>query len=295
MIGTSDIQPLVNGGPGQLSESPLWCGRSGRLWWVDVVGARLHAFTPSSGQHDIYQAPGRFSGCCLLRANGDLVVAVDQTLHAFDSSTGTFTPLVAPEPHLGANRLNDGKIDRQGRIWIGTMNASVFEPHGSLYRVVPDLTVTKQFGEIIIPNSIAFSPDDRTFYFADTRAMTIWAFDFDVGDGRLSNRRVFSDTRAHPGRPDGATVDAEGFLWSAEIMGARLVRYAPDGRIDRVIALPIDRPTSCAFGGDGLATLFVTSMSIGLSDQQLLAQPCAAGLFALDVGVRGLPEPRFAG
>ncbi len=120
------------------------------------------------------------------------------------------------------------------------MNGQVFEPDGGLYRVGADLTIEHQFNDVIIPNSIAFSPDDRVFYFSDTRRTKIWAFDFEIDEGRISNRRVFADASGHPGRPDGSTVDAEGFLWNAEIMGGRLVRYAPDGRIDRTVELPFD-------------------------------------------------------
>lgn len=294
-MSNGSFQPLVAGGAGQLSESPLWCSRTKRLWWVDGVKCKLHAYDLASLRHDTYELPGKNAGCCMLRASGGLVVAIDQTLHAFDPVTQAVVPLTTPESNRPGNRLNDGKADRRGRIWIGTMNAAVFEPDGSLYRVDPDLSATHQFDDVIIPNSIAFSPDDRIFYFSDTRRTTIWAFDFDIHAGLIANRRIFSDTSSHPGRPDGSTVDAEGFLWNAEIMGGRLVRYAPDGRIDRIVPVPVERPTCCAFGGPALDILFVTSMSVGLTADRLATQPLAGGLFALDVGVRGLPEPAFAG
>lgn len=292
MIEFSMIAP---GGMQQLAESPVWCGRTRKLWWVDVVRARLHGFDPASSARDVFDLPGKSAGCCALRAAGGLAIAVDDALHGFDPPTGALARLVAPESGRPLNRLNDGKADRRGRLWVGTMNAQAFEPEGGLYRVAPDLGVERQFGDIIIPNSIAFSPDDRTFYFADTRRFTIWAFDFDLQEGRIASRRVFADARDHPGRPDGSTVDAEGFLWNAEIMGGRLVRYAPDGRIDRIVELPVPRPTSCAFGGAALDTLYVTSMSVGLSDADLSHSPCSGGVFAFDPGVRGLPEPMFAG
>lgn len=283
------------GAAGQLSEAPVWCGRTRRLWWVDVARARLNSLDPASGARDAFDLPGKAAGSCVLRAAGGLAVALDDALCAFDPGTAALTRLVAPENDQPLNRLNDAKADRRGRLWIGTMNAQAFEPDGALYRIAPDLAVERQFGDVIIPNSIAFSPDDRTFYFSDTRRFTIWAFDFDLAGGRIANRRVFADTTGHPGRPDGSTVDAEGFLWNAEIMGGRLVRYAPDGRIDRVVPTPVPRPTSCAFGGDGLETLYVTSMSIGLGEAELAAAPGSGGLIAFRPGVRGLPEPAFAG
>ncbi len=291
----TEFTVVAPGGAQQLSEAPVWCARTRRLWWVDVVRARLNSLDPSSGVRDAFDLPGKAAGCCVLRAAGGLAVALDDTLHAFEPSTGALVRLVAPEDGQPLNRLNDGKVDRGGRLWIGTMNTQAFDPDGGLYRIAPDLGVEKQFGDVIIPNSIAFSPDDRTFYFSDTRRFTIWAFDFDLGEGRIANRRVFADASGHPGRPDGSTVDAEGFLWNAEIMGGRLVRYAPDGRIDRVVAVPVPRPTSCAFGGEGLETLYVTSMSMGLSDAELALAPGSGGLIAFRPGVRGLPEPAFAG
>jgi sugar lactone lactonase YvrE len=145
--------------------------------------------------------------------------------------------------------------------------------------------------QIKVPNAIAFSPDDRTLYFADTRAYTIWCFDFDLAEGRISNRRVFVETPT-PARPDGACLDADGFLWNAHFAGACLVRYAPDGRIDRVIDLPVGNPTCCCFGGDDLDILFVTSASDPVLTGAHPSDVCGK-LIALDVGCRGLPEPVF--
>ena len=171
------------------------------------------------------------------------------------------------------------------------MNERAFVPEGTLFRVDPDLSVHPMLDRIKVPNAIAFSPDDRTLYFADTRAYTIWRFDFDLAEGRISNRRVFVETNA-PARPDGACVDADGFLWNAHFAGACLVRYAPDGRVDRVVDLPVGNPTSCCFGGDNLDILFVTSASDAVLTGAHPSDVCGK-LIALDVGSRGLPEPAF--
>jgi sugar lactone lactonase YvrE len=166
---------------------------------------------------------------------------------------------------------------------------------GELYRIDPDLKVTRLFGDVKIPNSIAFSADDRTFYFADSREQTIWAFDLDIDSGDITNRRVFANLRGGRGGPDGSCVDAEGFLWNAHFGHSRVVRYAPDGRVDRTIEFPATNLTCCAFGGDKLDVLYVTSARILLNPDQLAAQPMAGALFAVAPGVRGLPEAAFAG
>jgi sugar lactone lactonase YvrE len=150
------------------------------------------------------------------------------------------------------------------------------------------------FGDVSVPNSTAFSPDDRTLYFADTPRHQILAFDFDLVAGTIANRRVFVDLTDRQGLPDGSCVDAEGFLWNAEFAGTRLVRYAPDGRVDRTIAMPVKHTTSCCFGGDNLDTLYVTTASSPLSGEERKTSP-AGSLFALEPGVRGLPEAAFGG
>jgi sugar lactone lactonase YvrE len=155
--------------------------------------------------------------------------------------------------------------------------------------------VHKVEGSIAISNSLAWSPDNRRFYFADTLDRAIYVFDYDHASGAIANKRVFASTAGDPGNPDGSTIDAEGYLWNAQWDGWRLVRYAPDGTVDRVVMLPVQKPTSCMFGGPGLRTLYVTSAVWDLHGAALAGQPWAGGVLALDVGVAGLPEPRFAG
>jgi sugar lactone lactonase YvrE len=274
----------------RLGEVPVWSVRDRCLWWVDVLTPTLRRYAPDTGEHASWPIPVRSLGCVALRANGGLILGTDAGVLAFDPQSGA-TLLVQPETDKPAHRLNDGRCDRHGRLWVGSMNERAFVPEGTLFRVDPDLSVHPMLDRIKVPNAIAFSPDDRTLYFADTRAHTIWRFDFDLAEGRISNRRVFAETRA-PARPDGACVDADGFLWNAHFAGACLVRYAPDGRVDRVVELPVGNPTCCCFGGDNLDILFVTSAS----DPVLTGAPpsdVCGKLIALDVGSRGLPEPVF--
>ncbi len=278
-----------------LGEVPVWCPRSQRLWWVDVLGAALHRLDPATGERRDWRLPFRRLGSIALRRSGGLVLATEQGLYGFDPETERTEFLVLPEAGRPTHRLNDGRCDRAGRFWVGSMSDVDFTPTGRLFRVEPDLAVAPMLDEIIVPNSIAFSPDDRTFYFADTRRYRIWAFDFDLASGALSNRRVFAETGPGPGRPDGSCVDAEGFLWNADYAGGRVVRYAPDGRVDRAIALPVSYPTCVCFGGPGLDVLFITSARFPLTPEEAQREPQAGSLFALETKHRGLPEPTFAG
>jgi len=232
-------------------------------------------------------------GSIAFRESGGLVAATKSGIHFLDAASGALEARVRPEAHLPDNRFNDGRCDRAGRFWAGTMSDVKRDPVGSLYRLDPDLSCTRLKGGVIIPNGLAFSPDGRTMYFADTNRHTIWAYDYDPATGAATGERVFADTGS--GRPDGSCVDAEGCLWNAEYGAWRLVRYTPDGEVDRVIEVPVANPTCCCFGGADLATLYVTTATQRLTAEDLAQQPLAGSLLALRPGVRGLHEPRFAG
>jgi L-arabinonolactonase len=201
-----------------------------------------------------------------------------------------------PEAQVRRTRMNDGKVDRQGRFLAGAMDYEEREPLAGLYRLDPDLSVTQLETGIAVSNGPCWSPDGRTFYFADTWARRIWAYDYDTATGALLSRRIFADFEGHlRGFPDGATVDAEGGVWSVEVYGGRLVRFAPDGTIDRLVGMPVDSITSVMFGGAELDVLFVTSMARPFRGRRRQERE-AGGLFAVHgLGVRGVPEPRFKG
>jgi len=200
-----------------------------------------------------------------LRETAGLIAAFQDGLFLLDPVTGERSLVANPESDLPENRFNDGRVDRQGRFWAGTMNDRRRDPTGALYRLDPDRRVTRIRGEVIVPNSLAWSPDSRVMYFADTYRYRIWRYDFDAEAGLPSGERVFADTSGGPGRPDGSAVDEAGCLWNAEYAGARLVRYTPAGAVDRVVPMPVSNPTCCAFGGPNLETLFVTSARQRLS------------------------------
>jgi len=214
-----------------------------------------------------------------------------------DWDDGTWTDWVRLEAEGRGNRLNDGRTDPAGRFWVGTMfdPAADNQATGSLYRVQPDGTTSVMRTGIGVPNGLAFSPNGRTMYWADTHRDTVWAYDYDAATGEASNERVFLDFATLPGRPDGACVDAEGGYWIACVYGSAVLRVTPDGVVDRQIAVPTLKPTMPAFGGPTLSTLFVTSIGGGGSHAADADDPEAGGLFAIDLDVRGLADPMFAG
>jgi len=281
----------------RLGEVPLWCPRTDRLWWVDVREPCLQSFDPATGQHEIVPvpAPGARLGSWGFRESGGFVLGMNDGFFGFEAGSPTRELLVPLEADRPENRLNDAKVDRRGRYWVGTMNEVTGAADGAFYCIWPDLSVVRLFGEVQVPNAIAIAPDDRTLYFGDTRRCSIWAFDFEIESGAIGNRRLFADRTAEGIRPDGACVDSDGGLWSTEYLNSRVVRYAPDGHIDETIELPVSQITSCGFGGPGLQTLFITTATQHMTAEQRDAEPLAGSLFAVNVGRTGAPEPAFKG
>jgi len=276
----------------ELGECPLWNEQEGRLYWVDCRAPAIKRMKIDNGALEVLPLPETV-GSIAFRARGGMLAATKSGIHFFDPGSRAFTLAACPEPQRPDNRFNDGRCDRQGRFWAGTMSDVRRDPVGTLYRLDANLACTPLRNAIIIPNSLAWSPDGRTMYFADTYRHTIWAWDYDPATGAATRERVFADTGA--GRPDGSCVDADGCLWNAEYGAARILRYTPGGKVDRAIGLPVDNPTCCCFGGPGLDELYVTTARQRLSAEDLARQPLAGSVFALRPGVRGLPEARFAG
>lgn len=276
----------------RLGETPLWCDRTNQLWWIDIENPRLHSYDPVTGERDTVTLPGVYAGTQALTKAGDRLLAEDLTLYARDADTGYRCDLLSIDHGLD-NRLNDGRVDARGRFWVGTMDNGLSRPNGSLYRIDTDGVATRVESGIIVSNGIAFSPDGKTLYFTDTRRYTSYAYDLDLDDGIVTNRRVFAEYSATGDRRDGACVDVDGCLWAAFFAGGRIVRYRPDGQIDRSIALPVTNPTCLAFGGRDLKTLYVTTARKFLSNAQLASEPLAGALLAIEGVGQGLPEHRF--
>ncbi len=276
----------------RLGETPLWCERTQKLWWIDIEQPRLQSYDPASAEHVVYPFECDWLGSLALTKTADLIVATDLSLRRFNPATNTSTPLVEVEINLD-NRLNDGRVDTRGRLWVGTMDNGLSEPNGSLYRVDADARLTTHLTDIVVSNGIAHSPDGRTMYMTDTRRFTTWAFDVDSEAGTLHNQRIFADYTQTGDRPDGATVDVDGCLWQAFFSGGKVVRYTPNGDIDRVIELPVSNPTCVCFGGQDFRTLYITTARKFLSDKQLAQEPQAGSLLAIEGVGQGLPEHRF--
>ena len=281
--------------PGEdvLGETPLWCGHTQSLLWLDIDAGRLQRLHPATGRHDRFEFDARHVGSlALTRTPGRVLLALDLALHLFDLGTGALEFLCQVEPAQDDTRLNDGRCDAQGRFWVGTMDNQLHRPLGALYRVDPDASVHRQFGDVIVSNTIAFSPAQDRLYFSDTRRFVTWQFPLRA-DGTLGERAVFVDHGDSRTRPDGACVDAQGHVWNAHFAAGRVVRYTPAGQVDRVIDLPVTNPTCVCLGGPQMRTLYVTTARKFLSRSQLRREPLAGALLAVDVDVPGLPEHRF--
>ncbi|MEO5613037.1 MAG: SMP-30/gluconolactonase/LRE family protein [Sphingomicrobium sp.] len=275
-----------------LGEGPVWVGREGALYWVDIKGRKIFRLDERGGVEQ-WETPFRV-GSLAPRAGGGFIGGTDQGIGTVDLATGRFEIVDNPEADLPDNRLNDGKIDRHGRFWAGSMDDKQRKVTGSLYRVDPDLNVKQIDAGYGVANGPAFSPSGDLMYHNDSAAKVTYVFDMDPA-GNASNRRVFATYGADEGYPDGMTVDAEACLWIAFWDGGCVRRYSPSGECLTTIAMPVSRPTSCAFGGRKLDRLYITSARMGLDEAARSVQPQAGGLFMTSPGVKGLPELPFAG
>lgn len=279
----------------QLGETPLWDARRNCLWWIDIERPRLWRLDPESGAASSAGHPGTYLGCQALVRDGRHLIARDLELLLLDPDTGAETIFATtPDEAMPATRLNDGRVDARGRLWIGTMDNGLRDGLGALYRVDPDGSMHRMLEDVVVSNGIAFAPDGRSLYFTDTRRHVTFRLTLSADGEAIAERTVFADYTTTGDRPDGACVDADGCLWQAFFAGGRVVRYAPDGRIDREIALPVTNPTCLCFGGRDFKTLYVTSAFKFLSPEQLNAEPLAGSVFAIEGAGQGVPEQLFA-
>lgn len=271
----------------ELGEGVVWAPRDRAVWFVDIKGRSIHRLSVATGERRSWSAPEQV-GFVLPTAGGGWVAGLQSGLHRFDPETGAFDLFAAPEPHPPGNRLNDGFVDPEGRLWFGTMHDSETARTGALHRLGPDGRCPVQDDGYGITNGPALSPDGRTLYHTDTVDRVIYAFDLDEG-GALSGKRVFARIGREGARPDGPAVDAEGCVWTALFGGWGLERYAPTGELLEHVPLPCANATKAAFGGEDLQTVYVTTARLHLSAEERDEQPLAGALFSFRVDAPGLP------
>ncbi|MCW1930999.1 SMP-30/gluconolactonase/LRE family protein [Pararhodobacter zhoushanensis] len=289
-IDTKIKAQRVGPSPDMLGESPLWDDRRQRLYWVDGVSRMIRFLDPSSGASGQMLMPSMI-GSIGLCEDGRLVAGLFDGIYLVDLDADSLAPLYRPAIPSDRVRFNDGKVDRQGRFVCGGMGVFA-EPVGELIRVTGDGQAEVLANGIRISNSLCFSPDGRTMYFSDSLDRFIRAYDYD--DGELSHPRVFADTQQFNSGPDGATVDAEGHVWVALVNVGKIARFAPSGKLERLVEAPTDMPSCLAFGGPNLDQLYVTSIKDSGSGRAISRHPQGGYLFALDgLGVTGLAEPRM--
>ncbi|MEQ8780315.1 MAG: SMP-30/gluconolactonase/LRE family protein [Roseibium album] len=287
----------------QVGESPIWDTETRSLYWVDIIGKSIHHLDTRTSKIRSWDTDDFPTAIALRHTASGAVVALAGGAALFDFESGAVTSFSSPDPTEG-NRLNEGRCDPSGRFWVGSMRTNLnpdgsgreIDQHsGALFRIDPNGSATRltefEFG---ISNTMAWSPDERTFYFGDSLRNVIFAFDYDADTGGLSNRRVLLENYAH-GVPDGSAIDDDGCLWNARFGGSRIIRITPDGRIDREIAVPVTNPTSCTFGASDRKTLYVTSAQFTLTETQLQTNPLEGALLATQTDCTGLPDYRFAG
>lgn len=291
MIRRPDIK-VAHHGHDTVGESPLWDAARDCLWWVDIAGRAIRRLDMASGAVESLATTSP-PGALALSVDDELIVATGNAWAQVDMRSGKLAEIAAAPVSSSGWRMNDGVVDSAGRFWTG----GVEEPRGSgaggrLF-CLEENRAGLVLDNLLTQNGTAFSPDGRTFYLSDSHPdhRVIWAFDFDAGEGAISNRRVFH--RPRKGRPDGAAVDAEGCYWFAAIDAGRIVRLDPYGHQIGAIELPVSRPTNLAFAGPDLTTLYVTTMRAGLDQGALANQPLAGVLLVFDAGVTGLPQHRY--
>ncbi|MDE1151623.1 MAG: SMP-30/gluconolactonase/LRE family protein [Micavibrio sp.] len=276
-----------------LGEGPHWDARGKKLYWCDIIGRKIHRYDPASGTHD-FCAPPAMPGFAVLDEQGQIVAGLRDGIYRIDFSNGSNQCLLRPQYAHPDNRFNDGKCDRRGRLWGGTMNNNDHSlATGALYRL-DERGLHEQATNIHISNGLGWSPDNKIMYYTDTVQRVIWQYDYDLDAGTAHSRRTFVEFK-DKGRPDGLCVDAQGRVLTAQWPGWGIEIYTPDGKPDGRIDLPVPQVSSCAFGGDDLKTLYITTAAENMDDAGLKEAPLSGRLFAIHMDVAGLPETPYRG
>jgi len=282
-----------------VGECPVWRATEAALYWVDIPAKRIHRLQIETGKTDTWTTTAMVA-CIAFRHDGTLIAGMEDGIYSLSllaNGTAATTPLAALSMPMPNMRFNDGRCDRQGRFWAGTMHMDMAAGHavGGLFRyTLADGLSSPVVDNLLTQNGLAWSPSGDQMYLSDShpKSQLVWVFDYDIATGSPVNRRLFVDMNQHPGRPDGASVDTDGCYWTCANDAGQLLRFTPAGKLDRSITLPVKKPSMCAFGGANFDTLYVTSIR-PQKETDLVEQPFAGAVFALRPGVRGLPEPEF--
>jgi sugar lactone lactonase YvrE len=277
-----------------LGEGPIWDAAANRLIFVDCNRGSIHCFDPIHDQVSTIEV-GKTIGVAIPRSRGGFVASTADGLLAVSDERADTSLLVPIESDLPKNRMNDGKCDSRGRLWSGTFSTLFERGAGSLYRIDPDLSLSRAVDRIRVSNGIAWSPDERLLYFNDTLSGGIDVFNYDIDTGSVSHRRRLVEIDRAAGLPDGMAVDAQGCIWVALFLRGQVRRYSPKGALIGVISLPVARVTSCNFGGSDLGDLYITTADLNLHDDGRPHEPEAGFLFRCRPGVKGMPSYAFAG
>ncbi|TDP88629.1 sugar lactone lactonase YvrE [Halanaerobium saccharolyticum] len=284
---------LVLDAKAQIAEGPFWDQEKQFLYWVDILEKTINLYNPAAAKNELIQLD-KMIGALIPAENGKLLAALEDGLYLIDAKTSEQEFLVNPESNNDQTRFNDGKCDRRGRFWVGTMDLEEKRELGTLYCLDQELNLVEKIKNVKISNGLAWSLDNKTMYYIDSPTKEVLAFDYDLETAEITNKRVIISFAEAEGVPDGMTIDAEGKLWIAHFGGGQVSRWNPNSgeKIDSV-QLPVSNVTSCAFGGKNLDELYITTASVGLSEEEKEAQPLAGGIFRYQAGVKGLAGVKF--
>lgn len=275
----------------QIGEGPVWDVAGQALFYIDIIGRMVHRLDPESGAHRSWAVPDMI-GSMALCDSGNAIVALASGIHSLDLDTGAVAPLALLDPPDGTVQLADGKVDRRSRFVFGTSHRQMQEPRGGVFSLAKG-RIRALDGDIFLGNGPCWSPDDRTFYHADSIRKAVYAYDYDVETGDAANRRLWASTEDLGGIPDGATIDADGCMWMAICEGGKVVQFRPDGKVERIIAMPVKLPGSVMFGGPGLDLLYVPTLNPSFMGRE--ADPEDGSLYVIEgLGAKGLPETCYA-
>ena len=285
-----EVLPVKN----ELGEGVIWDAQSGSAWWTDIESRRIYRYQLETKELESWNTPERVGCFAFVEDRDYLLVGFESGFAYYNPETGWLKWLQKIEQDMPGTRVNDGRTDRLGRFWAGTMVENDKSPAGSgtLYCLDKTLEVGGKLSGLNIPNSLCWSPDSSCMYHTDTPTRRINRYDFNTETAEISNRTTFVETpEGH--MPDGSIVDAEGFLWNAQWGASQVVRYSPTGETDLILPMPVTQPTCVAFGGENLNILFVTSAALGLDSKALEQTPEAGNIFIYETDFTGLPESPF--